>query len=412
MKEIPLEDFENFYKERLNTEFFKIKRVSKKLITDIRDNLIQIKICMDHFQDSAAQKIDEKSRRSLNLFYERIKTSLEEIKIPENDNDINFSNLNDLTNNIKKLFTTINEIARKSLPKFQKQVQPEIKELNYFTRKLGKKQTILDQFLRKKYGDVRSAEDLLNKLPKFYNLKENIENAKKDIDGLEKDLKEKREILENLNSDLINMQKNELFKELEQKKDEIFQLRIKIDDQLGFKKALNKFKFELENNSIYIPNFNLNYLKEFLKKPISVLLEESQDLPKFTALLVQLRRILEENKLNLKTDTKEKTIEQINTIFNQKLIQSDLTTLKNLNENVNEIENKIQKAGLSQKLDDIKNQISINTVKLEHIETDFDRRNKDYLRYLGTLKQEREEFQKVIESVIHEDVKINISFEF
>jgi hypothetical protein len=367
---------------------------------------------MDHFQDSAAQKIDEKSRRSLNLFYERIKTSLEEIKIPENDNDINFSNLNDLTNNIKKLFTTINEIARKSLPKFQKQVQPEIKELNYFTRKLGKKQTILDQFLRKKYGDVRSAEDLLNKLPKFYNLKENIENAKKDIDGLEKDLKEKREILENLNSDLINMQKNELFKELEQKKDEIFQLRIKIDDQLGFKKALNKFKFELENNSIYIPNFNLNYLKEFLKKPISVLLEESQDLPKFTALLVQLRRILEENKLNLKTDTKEKTIEQINTIFNQKLIQSDLTTLKNLNENVNEIENKIQKAGLSQKLDDIKNQISINTVKLEHIETDFDRRNKDYLRYLGTLKQEREEFQKVIESVIHEDVKINISFEF
>ena len=84
MVEIPLEEFEEFYKDRLNSQFFKVKRVSKKIISDIRDSLIDIKVSMDHFQESASQKIDQKALRSLNLFYERVKNSIEEIEIPDN----------------------------------------------------------------------------------------------------------------------------------------------------------------------------------------------------------------------------------------------------------------------------------------------------------------------------------------
>ena len=411
MVEVDLENFENFYKERLNSQFYRIKRALKKILSDISNSLVDIKISMDHFQESASQKIDEKSQRSLNLFYDRVKSSIDDIKIPE-ENDITYANLNDLINSIKKLFNTINEIARKSLPKFQKQVQPEIKELNYMTRKLGKKQAILDQFLRKKYGDVRSAEDMLNKLPKFYTFKDNIENAKSDLDNFQKEHKEKEEVLKSLNSELVNLQNNELFKELENKKDDVFQLRIKINDQLGFKKALKKLKFELEKDTIHIGNVDLNYLKDFLKNPITSLVKERTDLPNFTSMLVQLRYALEENKLNLKSDTKDKTIEQINAIFDEKTIYDDLERLKELRNGVKEIEKEIEVAGLAQKMEDVKNQISINSVKLEHIQADLERRNKDYLRNLSGLKQEREEFQNLIQKVIEEEFKLNISFEF
>lgn len=411
MVEVALEEFEDFYKERLNSQFFKIKKVSKKLISDIRDSLIAIKVTMDHFQESAAQKIDDKALRSLKLFYERVKNSIEDIEIPEEE-EITHSNLNDLTNSIKKLFNTINEIARKSLPKFQKHVQSEIKELNYVTRKLGKKQGILEQFLRKKYSDVKSAEDLLKKLPKFYSLKENIEHAKTDLDNFENELKEKEEILNNLNSEVLKLEKNELFKELDNKDDELFQLRIKINEHLGFKKALKKLKFELEKDTIHITNIDLNYLRDFLKNPISTLIKESKDLPKFTSILVQLRHSLEENKLNLKSDTKEKTIEHINAIFDEKTFQESLEELKEIREKIKEIEKGIETAGLAQKLEYVKNQISINSVKLEHIQADLERRNKDYLRNLSALKQEREDFQNLIENVIEEPFKIKISFEF
>jgi len=411
MIEVPLEKFEEFYNERINAYFFKIRKATKKLIFDIRNSLIDIKICMDHFLDSQ-DKIDQKSLRSLNLFSERVKSYVDEIEIPEEE-EINYSNLIELINSIKKLFKSINEIARKSLPKFQKEVQTEIKELNYRTRKLQKKQAMLDSFLRKKYGDVKNAEDLLKKLPKLISLKENIENSKSDLDSFEVMAEETNESLEKLNSELIDLEKNELFKKLERERDKLFKVKIKINDEIGFKKALKKLKFELDKETIHISNINLNYLRNFLKDPVAMLIKESKDLPKFSALLVHLRHTLEEgNMLNLKTDTKIKTIEQINKIFDEKIIHEFIEDFKDLKNKIKELEKEIKDAGLSEKLKDIKNKISTNTAKLEHIQVDVDRKNKDYTKYLESLKEEREILQKAISDILQEDLKINITFEF
>jgi hypothetical protein len=411
MVEVDLEEFEEFYKERLNTQYYKIKRALRKILSDIRDGLINIKLTMDHFRESASQKVDEKSLRSLNLFYDRVRNNVDEIEIPE-ENNITYEKLNELTSKIKKLFTTTNEIARKTLPKFQKLVQPEIKELNYVTRKLGKKQAVLEKFMRKNYGEVRNAEDLMNKIPKFYSLRENIENAKSDLTEYEKDLKEKEETLEELNKELLSLEKNEFFKQLDEKKDELFKLRIRINDQLGFKKALKKLKFGLEKESIHIANIDLYYLRTFLKNPIKALIKESPDLTKFRAILVHLRHALEENKLNLKTETKEKTIEQINAIFDEEAFQKNLEKMMQLRADIKNIKKQIEEKGLSEQLEEIKNQISINSVKLEHIQADLERRNRDYLRNLSSLKQERDNFQNLIEKVLEEPLKLNISFEF
>lgn len=411
MIEVSLEEFEEFYNERLNDQFFKIRRAIKKIIETIRSNLIEIKVCMDHFMNSI-DHVDQKSQRSLQLFYDRIKVYVDDIQIPEED-EINHDNLRELIASIKKLFTNINEIARKSLPKFQKEVQPQIKELNYISRKLGKRQTLLEQFLRKKYTDVKNAEDLLKKLPKIFTLRENIEHSKVDLDKFENEFEERKETSEKLNKTLIALEKDELFRELDKKKDDLFKLRMTIDNEIGFKKALKKLKFELEKETIHISNFNNNYLRDFLKNPIKLLANESKDLPEFSALLVHLRHILEEgNKLNLKTDTKDKTIQQINMIFDDRVIYENIEKYREFKNEVKLVEEKINKAGLAAKLKEVKNQISINSVKLEHIENDLNRKNKDYMRYLGSLKQEREDLQKLIEDVIQEPVKINITFEF
>jgi hypothetical protein len=303
--EIDIEDFEDFYKERLNSQFFKIKKILRKYLVEIKDILtLEIKKSMMRFEDAGKERdIDEKALRSLKLFKDRIVKQTGDIPIPDN-NDINYQNLNTLLNDIKKLFNTIQEIARKALPKFQKQVQPEIKELNYITRKLQKKSGILEQFLRKKYSDVKIAEEVLNKLPKLITLRENIENSRADLDKFEEEEAQLKENLQNFNSDLLEMEKNQIFKKLEQERDKLFHLKIKINDALGFKKALKKMKFELEKETIHIPNININYIRDFLKNPVTILTNEKKDLPKFSSLLVQLRRALEENKLNLKSDTK------------------------------------------------------------------------------------------------------------
>lgn len=410
MIEKDLEEFEDFYKERLNSQFFKIKKFTKKYLQDVRENLIEIKVCLDHFLDVGKEKIDQKAQKSLKFFSDRIRREINEIEIPEEE--INNDSIMDLLNSIKKLFTSINEIARKSLPKFHKEVQAEIKELNYLTRKLGKKQAQLDDFMRKKYSDVKEGEYLLKKLPKLFQLKDNIEHAKVDLDEFEKELEERKTNQDNLNSELLNLEKNELFNEVESEKEKLFQLQLEINNYIGFKKALKKFKFEVEKGTIHVPNIDLNYMKDFLKNPIKVLSKERKDLPKFTSLMVQLRHSLEENKLNLKSETKQKTIEQINAIFDEKLLQINIENYLQLKESIKDIEKKIYDAGLATKLEDIKNQISSNTIKLEHIEADYNRKNKDYTRYLSALKTDREEFQNLVEEILKEAVKVNITFTF
>ena len=410
MIEQELEDFEEFYKQRVNAQFFKIKRVTKKLIEEVRENLIEIKVCLDRFLETGMEKIDQKAQRSLNFFSDRIRKEIDEIEIPEEELD--YDNIQKLISSVKRLFTSINEIARKSLPKFHKEVQAELKQLNYITRKLTKKQVQLEEFMRKKYTDVKEAEYLLKKLPKIFHLRENIEHAKLDLDKFGEDLEERNRNQEKLNSELINIEKNSLFKELETEKNTLFQLQLKINDDLGFKKALKKLKFELEKETIHIPNIDINYMREFLKNPIRKLITERKDLPKFTALMVQLRHVLEENRLNLKTETKEKTIEQINTIFEEKQLQANIEEYLQIKDKIKDIEKKIEDAGLAQKLEDIKNQISSNSIKLEHIETDYNRKNKDYTRYLNALKTEREEFQASVEEILNEKIKLNITFSF
>ncbi|MDX1798786.1 MAG: hypothetical protein R3255_09060 [Candidatus Lokiarchaeia archaeon] len=410
MIEQDLEDFEEFYKQRVNAQFFKIKRVTKKLIEELRENLIEIKVCLDRFLETGMEKIDQKAQRSLNFFSDRIRKEIDEIEIPEEELD--YDNIQKLISSVKRLFTSINEIARKSLPKFHKEVQAELKQLNYITRKLTKKQVQLEEFMRKKYTEVKEAEYLLKKLPKIFHLRENIEHAKLDLDKFGEDLEERNRNQEKLNSELINIEKNSLFKELETEKNALFQLQLKINDDLGFKKALKKLKFELEKETIHIPNIDINYMREFLKNPIRKLITERKDLPKFTALMVQLRHVLEENRLNLKTETKEKTIEQINTIFEEKQLQANIEEYLQIKDKIKDIEKKIEDAGLAQKLEDIKNQISSNSIKLEHIETDYNRKNKDYTRYLNALKTEREEFQASVEEILNEKIKLNITFSF
>jgi len=410
MVEIELEEFEEYYRERLNELFYKERRVARKLLGDMREDLMKIKVCLDRFLE-IEDKVDDRAKRSLNLFSDRIQKDVDNIEVP-NDDEVEFSNLNKFKNSIKKLFVSINEIGRKSIPKFQKEAQPQIKELNFLTRKLGKRQASLDRILRKKYGDAKAAEDLLEKAEKLFTLRDNIENARRDLDHFERELEERKGVLEELNQGLLELEKNELFRELETEKEKLFKLKIAIKDLLGFNKALKKMKFALEKENLHIPNIDTNYLKNFLKNPISTLRKDTKDFTTFRAMLVHLRRVLEENKLNLKTETKEKTIEQINQIFDERELQDSIEELTELNAKIKNIQKKIKDKGLADKLTNIKNDISVNTVKLEHTENDLKRKNKDYLRYLASLKKEREEYQNALEKILGEPVKINITFNF
>ncbi|MGV9205316.1 MAG: hypothetical protein ACOC44_14995 [Promethearchaeia archaeon] len=415
MIEVNLDEFKEFYQDRLNDIYYKEKKKVNKILSSIEENLRDIYLCMDHFIQAGEGKVSSKAERSLNLFTSRVKGSIDEMEIPEEDN-INYENLMKLMSSLKSLFSDVSEIARKSLPKFKSEVQSEIKELNYLTRKLGKRQSLLEKFLRKKYASgkisLKDAEDLMKKIPKLYSLKENIENAKRDLNEFEEEYEKYNNKVKTLNEELGELEKNKLFKKLKKRKKEIFRFKLKIKDQLHFKKALKKLKFEINKGDIPVSGVSVRDIDNFLKRPVRNLVNQSKDLRQFSSLLVQVRHVLEENLLNIKNETKEKTIEQINKFFDDKKIQEDVEKLRILKQEVKDLKTEIKKVGLADKVENLKDEISHNSIQLDRAENNLNRKKKDYLRYLARLKKEREIFQNSVERVIEEPIKLSITFSF
>lgn len=390
--------------------FSKVKRKAQKLIESIEQSLIDLKKSIDRMEKSEAKEnLDQKANKSLSYFTERVKKDINIIEIPE---DMTYEKLSTLLKEIKKLFELITDISRKTIPKFQRDFQAEIKDLHYYTRKLGQKGGILDKFLREKYKKIREAENLINKLPKLFALKNNIENAKNSINEIGNEKEDVAIQLESLKNELLKFEDHALFKKQSDLNNDLFNLKIDINDNLKFKKALKKLRVEVERGNIKLRNISIDDIKDFFKDPIVNLCKDSKDLRKLSILLVQLRIALESNELKLKTTKKESTIEHINQILSGNELKENIEKYKHLQEEISNLEKEINDTGLSKKISQLKEKIASASSKKDHLENDFKKKNDDYLSYLKKLKEEREKFSKMVEGITDERIKIAITFSF
>ncbi|MCK4238644.1 MAG: hypothetical protein KAX33_05935 [Candidatus Lokiarchaeota archaeon] len=390
--------------------FSKVKRKAQKLTESIDQSLIDLKKSIDRMEKSEAKEnLDQKANKSLSYFTERVKKDINIIEIPE---DMTYEKLSTLLKEIKKLFELITDISRKTIPKFQRDFQAEIKDLHYYTRKLGQKGGILDKFLREKYKKIREAENLINKLPKLFALKNNIENAKNSINEIGNEKEDVAIQLESLKNELLKFEDHALFKKQSDLNNDLFNLKIDINDNLKFKKALKKLRVEVERGNIKLRNISIDDIKDFFKDPIVNLCKDSKDLRKLSILLVQLRITLESNELKLKTTKKESTIEHINQILSGNELKENIEKYKHLQEEISNLEKEINETGLSKKIFQLKEKIASASLKKDHLENDFKKKNDDYLSYLKKLKEEREKFSKMVEGITDERIKIVITFSF
>jgi len=390
--------------------FSKVKRKAQKLTESIDQSLIDLKKSIDRMEKSEAKEnLDQKANKSLLYFTERVKKDINIIEIPE---DMTYEKLSTLLKEIKKLFELITDISKKTIPKFQRDFQAEIKDLHYYTRKLGQKGGILDKFLREKYKKIREAENLINKLPKLFALKNNIENAKNSINEIGNEKEDVTIQLESLKNELLKFEDHALFKKQSDLNNDLFNLKIDINDNLKFKKALKKLRVEVERGTIKLRNISIDDIKDFLKDPIVNLCKDSKDLRKLSILLVQLRITLESNELKLKTTKKESTIEHINQILSGNELKENIERYKHLQEEISNLEKEINDTGLSKNISQLKEKIASASLKKDHLENDFKKKNDDYLSYLKKLKEEREKFSKMVESITDERIKIAITFTF
>ena len=409
--EIKIENLKDLYNQRLNEVYNKHKKVLQNFLLKLENYVIELKNNLNiMFKRKDEVEIDEKSKVFVDRFYDKVKSYVETLQIPSNPTA---DDVYDMIEKIKRVFMDIGEAGRKNIPKIGELFKQEILAIEMVTRKMGEQMAKIDEFLRKKYTDVREAERLAKRIPKILESIDRISNAKSTIESLKAQQQQNLKDLENLEKELLALESNPLIENKKEIENKLMQLRLNFDEQIKFKKALKRLKTKIEKSGSF-KGITASNIKNYLTDSLDNIAAEGLEHPKLTEFLVQLRWIIENNPdfLQLKSDDRTKTLENINEIVQNKILLPYLKQFNELKENLAIINKQLEKENISFQIDKIKEQISLKTQTSQHLENDLKNKQNEYRQLLEKLKEDREDLQIKIKEYIGDDIKIYITVSY
>ncbi len=408
MTEISLENLDSYYTEQLNIVYAKQKKVLKKFVERLERHIVELKNSIDKMrQRKDTIELEEQAERYVDRFYNKVKENLDIIEVPDNPTA---EGTYKLIEEIKKLFVNMNELGRKNIPRFAKEFQLELKEIDFITRKISEQYMRIDVFIRKKYDETKDAENLVKHFPKLENTVERIINTKTTVDNFTHDVESREKELQDLEQEIITIENDPLFKTQSNLEKKLFDLRIEFDNKLKFRKALKKLKKKVEQQATR--GITPELVKKYLSDPYTTIVNEGENHPKLTEFLIQLRYLLEQGSLNLKADAKNKLLQNIDQIVSKGVLHSIIIDYKTLRTELKEIQDNPEQKTLNERLTELKGLYSLKTQELEHLKADANHKSTEYRHLLEKLKSDRDNIQKNLKKFINQDVEIRITLKF
>lgn len=409
MRELALDEVEQWYIDELEDVFHKEKKILKKNLERLDKFLVNLNHAVSKIKEREQDvELEEKMQKYLDRFYSKVKENLESIEIPDNPQ---FNDVMDILNDFKKLFTVIHDAGRKNIKYFSEYFKLELKEIDLITRKIGEQMGRIDDFLRKKYGTVKDAEITLKKIPKIMQIIDRIEKSKGVLDNFKNQKEGLKTVLQNLENKIIEIENNEIIIEKQKVEKQLLDLRMRFHDKLKFKKALKKLKRKLEGSGSF-KGITVEQVKTYISDPINTIVRDGETHPKLNAFLIQLRYLLESDSgstLQLKTEVKNKTLQNIDNIISKGVLKEYIRQYIELIAKNKELLKKSEESKLTSQLKSIKEKVAARTQELEHLNGDIKHKSNEYRGLLEKLKEEREILQKQIKNFVDQDVKIQIT---
>ena len=412
--EIPLDELEEWYLKSLQTRFKKQHKLLTKLYSNAEREIAEARTSLRTWTQRTAAKeeepLDPKNQKIMERFIQSVIESLESIEIPTVHVDITYENSQNFVDGIKKVYGIYNNQGRKSIPRFGKAYKIEIKEIDLHLRKLGNLSAKVNKFLLKNYQDGKSAEGLLKKIPLLNNnierlgtTKSKIENLEQERENMKKNLKEMEEKLFDLSQD-PDLQNLERIEDIEQKKSTI------LSDSLKFKKAFKKLLKGLEKGTIRARELRSDQIKAYIKSPVSNIINDGPKIPQLRQILIKTRLMLEDaqDPLKMKTDLRNRIIQNINQIVSENSLESIIQEIIQIRDEKYECKKLLEKKGIEQKRNELKDKIATLTVDFEHFNNDLNRRKREFKELLEKVGNDRNELQKLVCDETFEEIKIKV----
>ncbi|MHA1754141.1 MAG: hypothetical protein ACTSYR_01320 [Candidatus Odinarchaeia archaeon] len=376
----------------------KIKNSIQK-ITHCKDMETLSSLSMESKKYEIAAKSAEKLSQNLIETVEKIQIS----------DETSYNNLVNIIEQLKTLFNNVNKIGRKWVPKISPWFKNELKELDYYIRKLAQQSDKFSEFLYKDYKVIEN-------LDKIQQLQKNIIEAKNEknevnnqITSLKNEIQKLNQRITEVENKLQKFMQSGVQKELSNAKEELTSLRHGFNAIFNpILKPLKKFSKSPSNFKSRLTSKQRNLIDEYIEQPFNTLLKEEEGLPDLKAMLTALKLSLQNNELELKKSRVDKGIRQINKIIKENALDSIYKKAKELNKSIREFKDEISQSGIigeqekiKQVIEELKNELTDKKVNLNRLENNLSNLNEKIERDIELL-------EKKIKEIIQEHVSLTL----
>ncbi len=412
--EIPLDELKEWYLKSLQTRFKRQHKLLSKLFSNAEREMAEARTSLRTWTQRTLAKeeetLDPKNQAIMERFIDNVVTALESIEIPTVHVDITYENSMNFVDEIKKVYGIYNNQGRKSIPRFGKAYKIEIKEIDLHLRKLGNLSAKINKFMLKNYQEGKIAENLLKKIPLLNNNIERLGNSKGKIGNLEQDRELMKVKLTGMEEKLYELSKDPDLQNLERIEDLEQKKKTQLSDSLKFKKAFKKLLKGMEKGTVRARELRQDQIKSYIKSPITNILKDGPKIPQLRQILIKTRLLLEDKQdpLKMKTDLKNRIIENINQIVSKNALETSIREIIEIREEKYECKKLLEKKGIEHKRNELKEKIATLTMDFDHFENDLNRRKREFKELLEKVSNDRNELQKLVCEETFEEIKIKV----
>lgn len=412
--EIPLDELGEWYLKSLQIRFKKQHRLLSKLFTNAEREMAEARTSLRTWTQRTLEKeeepLDPKNQKIMERFIDNVVDALESVKIPTVHIDITYENSMNFIDGIKKVYGIYNNQGRKSIPRFGKAYKIEIKEIDMHLRKMGNISAKVNKFMLKNYQEGKNAEGLLKKIPLLNNNIERLGTTKSKIGNLEQEKVRMKDNLEGMEENLFNLSKDPDLQKLERIENLEKSKSTKLSDSLKFKKAFKKLLKGLEKGTIRSREMRIDQIKAYIKSPVTNIVNDGPKIPQLRQILIKTRLMLEDehDPLKLKSDLRNRIIENINQIVSENSLEIIIKEIIQIREDKVACKKLLEKKGIEHKRNELKEKIATLTIDFEHFENDLNRRKREFKELLEKVGKDRDELQKLVCEETFEDIKVKV----
>ncbi len=405
MVEIALEGLEKYLDDVLADKYKKVRRVGKKMIDEIGQNLRIVSDQIDGMGKKVNPEKDDILNRSLARFVSAIQTELKKSDIPTKE-QVTYADLKKVFDFMSAFFNVYNETGKKFGPKIGEQFKAELKLIQASMIRVFKQNGELDRFIRVKYGEAKDAEELVEKIKRLDELIKKYQDDRKKIADLTTSTEKLKTDLISLEKDLLDLEHDPLVSEEQHLFREENRLKQEIQLELSkIKKSAKKFEKALEMGNIEPRYIGKKDIKDYLRNLFESLIIDGPEYPKLHAILENLSGSLDDE-IQLKDDKKEKAQDIISEIKDKNSLTPLITGYLKAIDDKKEISKKIQGKGTTEKIAAVKQKISDVTTQKQHAEADLAHEKENVVNSLNKMKVQKESLEKDVQGVSKEKVTI------